>query len=697
VGYYCGVDIGGTFTDCVIVDEEGGRTIAKSPSTPGDFAQGFLDALEVGAGSIGRTLEELLADTDLLLHGTTVGTNVLVQMRGARTGLITTRGHRDALLMMRSAGRSKGLPFETLLRVSQHRKPEPIIPPHLIKEVSERIDWAGNEVMPLNEDEARHAIEELVEAGVEAIGISLLFGYVNRDHERRLRELVREIAPDVFVCCGHELAVKPGEYERSATAAINAYIGPSTSDYVARLGDEVRKKGYKNPLLIMQAAGGVVPSKKAAGAPLFTIGSGPVGGISGGKFLAARLDHPNVITCDMGGTSFDVGIIRDGEPLASSETVTNQYTYFMPRLAIESIGAGGGSIIWTEDASGTIRVGPESAGAAPGPACYGRGGTRATVTDADLQLGYQNPDGFLGGRLALDVDAARTAMEEVGAPLGMDAVTAAAGAVRIVNHHMGELIRQMTVVQGLDPRDFVVYAYGGAGPLHATGYARELGVRKVVVPLSGSASTWSALGVMASDILHVYEHAELMAAPFDARRLSEVFERLEAEAREQLRSEGMEAEAIHLARSAEMKFSLQIHRVEVAVPDGPLGDADMADLANAFVERYEEIYGKGSGFADAGIEVGLLSVKAWGRIRIPELTAADGDGRNGAAAHGTRDVYWESHGDFCETAIHQAADLPAGASITGPAVIEMAETTVPIPPGDTATIDEYRNIVVTLA
>lgn len=696
MGFYCGIDIGGTFTDCVILDAEGRATIAKTLSTPPNFAEGFLDAVTAGAAKLGLEADAFLEQTDLVLHGTTVGTNILVQQRGAKTGLITTRGHRDALIIMRSAGRSKGLPLEKLLRVSHHRKPDPIVPPHLIHDVTERVDWAGNVVVPLNEDDVREAVSKLVEQGVEAIAVSLLFGYVNTAHEKRVRDIALEMAPGLFVCCGHELAAKPGEYERTATAAINAYIGPSTSRYVSSIGAQLAERGYRNPLLIMQAAGGVAPSDAAAAAPLFTIGSGPVGGITGARFLAERLGHPNVITCDMGGTSFDVGLIRDGEAVTDSEAVTNQYTYFMPRLAIESIGAGGGSIIRADEGSGTLRVGPESAGARPGPVCYGSGGTEPTVTDADVVLGYLNPDEFLGGELKLDVDAARAAMERVAGGVGMDVTTAAAGAVRIVNHHMGELMRQMTVEQGLDPRDFVVYAYGGAGPVHATGYARELGVKEVVVPLSSLASTWSALGVMSSDVLHVYEHAELMAAPFDGSHLTEIYERLEGIALAQLRADGLEDDAIELVRSAELKFRLQIHRVEVGMPDGPLGPEETEDLIGRFIERYEAIYGRGSAFVEAGVEVGLLTVKAWGRIRSPEINPVANVQPSVPEPHGTRDVHWPGVGDFVTTPVYDGMQLAPGAQIAGPAIIEMPETTVPVYPEDGARVDEFGSIVLTL-
>jgi N-methylhydantoinase A len=691
VGYLCGVDIGGTFTDAVIMDGSGAITLGKVSSTPPEFSRGFLAALTDAASRIGLTLAELLADTDVLLHGTTVGTNVLVQMRGARTGLITTRGHGDALIMMRSAGRSAGLPIEKLLRVSRHRKPDPIVPRTRIREVSERVDWAGDVVLPLNEDEARQAIEELVAAGCEAIAISFLWGFVNPGHERRVRELVRELAPDVFVTCAHELIGKPGEYERTAAAAINAFIGPATASYVTDLDAGLEERGYVNPLLIMQAAGGVAPAAEVIAKPVFTIASGPVGGVTGAAYLAELLGHPNVIACDMGGTSFDVGVVVDGAPLTSSDTIITQYTFFMPRLDIESIGSGGGSLVWMDARSRTLRVGPESAGATPGPACYGRGGTRPTVTDCDLFLGRYNPDTFLGGHLHLDAAAARTAIEDVAAEVGLDPVVCADGALRIVESQMGDLMRQMTIERGRDPRDFVVYAFGGAGAAHAVAFAREIGCSTVVVPLGDLASTWSALGVMSSDVLHVVEHSELVPAPFPPDRLNVIFDGLEARAREQLRAEGFEDEDIVLTRFAEMKFSLQIHQVEVPVPSGTLTGADAEAQIDRFVERYEQHYGKGSAFPGAGAQIGNFRVLARGRLRTPALPEVPA---RAAEPAGTRDVYWREIGAYHPTPVFLGADLGAGSTVDGPAILDYADTTVVVPPGARADVDRLGNVVI---
>jgi len=691
MGYYCGVDIGGTFTDCVVIDDDGKLTLAKVSSTPPEFHRGFIDAVGEAARKLGLERDEFLAGTSLLLHGTTVGTNALVQRRGARTGLITTRGHRDHLLMMRSYGRSAGLPIEQLLRVSRHRKPAPIVPPQLIREVSERVDWEGEVVLPFNEVEARAAVDELLAEDVEAIAVSFLWGFVNPAHELRMKEIIRELSPDVFISCAHELIAKPGEYERTAAAAINAFIGPATARYVREVADATRTGGYRAPLLIMQASGGVAPAEVAAENPLFTIGSGPVGGVTGVAYLARRLGHDNVIAADMGGTSFDVGIVAGGEPLTASETIINQYTFFMPRLDIESIGAGGGSIVWVDEHSRTLRVGPQSAGAQPGPACYGRGGTEPTTTDCGVILGRYNPDSFLGGQLHLDVHAARTALERVSAPMGMDLVEAADGALRIVESHMADLMRQMTVERGLDPRDFVIYSYGGAGGAHAVAFARELGCRTVVVPLGDMASTWSALGVMTSDVLHLHEQSELLSSPFPADRLNEIYGRLEADARAQLLAEGFADEDIELSRIAEMKFSLQIHVLEVPVPDRKLSDADMAAQVERFVSRYEQTFGEGSAFPGAGTQIGTCRVIARGRVRTPELPehpAAE------ARPAGSREVYWRELGGAHATDIYRGEELGTGSSVSGPAIIELPVTTVVLPPGAEARVDALGSIVI---
>lgn len=694
MAFFCGVDIGGTFTDCVLLDEEGRVTQSKVSSTPEDPTEGFLASIAEAAAQIGMAVDEVLGETRLLLHGTTTGTNTMVQMKGARAGLLTTRGHRDALLMMRSAGRSMGLPIEKLLHVSRQRKPDPIIPAERIFEVSERVDWEGDVIAPLNEVEVRAAAASCLAQGVEAIAISFLWGFVNPAHEVRAREIVESVAPGVFVTCAHELIGKPGEYERTAATAVNAYIGPSSSGYFRRLDETIRERGYRHPLLIMQASGGVATAGEAATTPLFTIGSGPVAGLVGCASLARRAGDTRVIATDMGGTSFDVGIIDAGEPLTDSHSVVNQYNFYMPRLRVESIGAGGGSLLWIDENSQTLRVGPESAQAVPGPACYGRGGTRPTTTDANVVLGFYAPSATLSDGLILDRDAAQRALETVSAPLGMTPVEAAAGATRIIDHQMAGLMRQLTLEQGLDPRDFAVYAFGGAAGLHASGYTRALGAARYVVPRGNLASGFSALGVVDSDVLHIYEHAELLRAPFDAARMNQILEGLEERGRKQLAAEGISPDATRLERSAGMKFSLQIHEVETPVAGGVLDERAARAQVDTFVARYEEIYGAGSAFPGAGCEIGVLRVRARGRSPVPELSGVAAG--SGVRATGTREIYWSEHRETRPSAVYDGVSLGAGDRVAGPAVIEFPSTLVALRPGDRGEMDEHGNLVVTV-
>jgi N-methylhydantoinase A len=691
--YYCGVDTGGTFTDCAIIDETGAITIAKRPSTPDDYSVGVFDALGACAGRLGLAIEDLLVNTEHLFLGTTVGTNALLQMKGARTGLITTRGHKDSLLIMRSAGRSIGLPIEQLLHVSRHQKPPPLIPRRLIKEVSERIDWKGDVFLNLNETEAEEAIQSLVAEGVDAIGICFLWSIVNPDHEKLLKGMVERIAPDLFVSCSHELIAKRGEYERAVGTAINCFIGPVMKSYIEKVESKAASLGFAKQILVLQINGGVAPAAEIVRSPLYTISSGPSAGVTGSGFLAATMGNDNVIITDMGGTSFETGIIYAGQPLTASETIINQYVFSMPRLDVESIGSGGGSVLWVEEISGTLKVGPQSAGADPGPACYGNG-LIPTVTDANLVLGYLNPDNFLGGKIRLDKDKSVAAIRPLAKQMGLDVFEVAAGAVRIAETKMAELIRQMTLQRGLDPRDFVLFSYGGAGPTHACEYARELGIRRVVIPLGTISSTWSAFGTLCADVLHVYEKSELLSPPFDLEYINRMFEELEAKGLRQLEEDGVERDRIEFRRFIEMKYKMQIHQLEVPVPSGLLDQAGLEQVLVRFEEIYESFYGKGSAYREAGVEIGLFKVNAVGRMvrpQLPELGTAED-----APVTGSREIYWRDGGELRDTPIYSGTGLKAGFVVSGPAIIEYPETTVVVPPFAEGVVDRSGSFVIEL-
>src|SRR3954467_12223847 len=441
MSYLVGIDIGGTFTDCAIVDRAGKLLTTKVPSTPPDFARGMLDALGAGAQAIGISLDEFCRDIAFLSHGTTVGTNTIIQKRGAKVGLITTKGHEDAIHIMRGSRGYGGRDIRKVVHFPETSKPAPIVPKRLIRGVSERVDCFGEVVVRLNEQEAEAAIRDLLAQGVQAIAICFLWSFRNPAHENRVKAMVQGIAPEVFVTTSFEIAPKWGEYERVTATALNAYLGPVMGGYLERLNVALKKLGYAHGLQITQCGGGTVPVERAGEAPLLTLDSGPVSGVTASLFLGAAMGEKNVITTDMGGTSFDVAIIHDGKPAYSFITNTDQYEYFLPKIDLQAIGSGGGSLARAHPETRTLSVGPDSAGAFPGPVCYSRGGKIPTVTDAQLVLGYLDPENFAGGRMKLDRQAAFDAIKNLGAEIGMNAIECAAGVCRIVELQMADIIR----------------------------------------------------------------------------------------------------------------------------------------------------------------------------------------------------------------------------------------------------------------
>src|SRR3954462_5799324 len=414
MGDLVGIDIGGTFTDCAIVDGAGKLLTTKVPSTPSDFSQGMMDALGVGAEKLGLTLDDFCRDIAFLSHGTTVGTNTIIQKKGAKVGLITTKGHEDAIHIMRGSRGYGGRDIRKGVHFPETSKPAPILPQKLIRGIWERGDCFGEVVVSLNEKEAEAAIHELLNEGVQAIAICFLWSFRNPAHENRVKAMVQKIAPQVFVTPSIDIAPKWGEYERVTATALNAYLGPVMGGYLDRLDTSLKKLGYQHGLQITQCGGGTVPVARAGEAPLLTLDSGPVSGVTASMFLGAAMGEKNVITTDMGGTSFDVSIIFDGKPAYSFISNTDQYEYFLPKVDLQAIGAGGGSLVRANPETRTLSVGPDSAGAFPGPVCYSRGGKIPTVTDAQLVLGYLDPENFAGGRMKLDHQAALREIEDLG-------------------------------------------------------------------------------------------------------------------------------------------------------------------------------------------------------------------------------------------------------------------------------------------
>jgi N-methylhydantoinase A len=670
-----GVDIGGTFTDCVGVDPEGRLHHAKALSTHDrDASEGVLEALSALAAGVGMATEELLGQAERLGHGTTIGTNLLVERRGARVALVTTAGHADALGMMRGAGRTAGLPIDRVFDVRATSKPAPLVPRAAIGELHERVSADGAVVAPLDEARAREMLRALLDGGeFEGVAVTLLWSFRNDVHERRVAEFVSELAPGAFVSLSSQTAPRQGEYERTVAAVINSYVGPASVAYLDRLADRLREAGFTGELLVMQANGGVADIAHARARPIKLIGSGPAGGISGVSLLAARSGHANVIATDMGGTSFEVGLLIDGRPVVAGQQVVDQHTFHQPHLDARSIACGGGSIAWVSP-DGGLRVGPRSAGSMPGPAAYGRGGTEPTVTDADVVLGFLDPDAFLGGAMELDADAAGRAVASIAEPLELSVTEAAGGILRVNNHAAATLIRQRTLEQGLDPRDFVVYAYGGAGPLHAWGFAAELGVRQVIVPLGNGAATLSAYGIAAGDLVQHHEVECRARSPLSAAELAAAVERAETAARA-----SMPGQAPQLSRVALMRYAEQLlQSVPVILRDGVVDDAACGQLLEDFDAEYERQFGAFAKALFQAVEVFAVRVEA----RVPGSVRKVRPASRAAACEprGERQVHWAEPGAVA-TPIYDGAALGDDQRIDGPAVIELDYTTVPVAPG----------------
>jgi N-methylhydantoinase A len=698
--YRIGIDMGGTFTDAFMLGEDGSAHVAKVDTRPTDLLSTTSDIVDGLAAQVGLSAEELLPRVRRFMLGTTLTTNLLVTQSGVAAGMLTTRGHRDVLYVAGGAqGKIAGLSDDDIRHSGGLDKPTPLVARDRIVEIDERIDYKGEEIVPLDEEAVRAAAVELRDAGVKAIGIGFLWSFRYPEHELRAAEIVAEAAPELDVTCSHQLVARLGEYLRFSSTAINAYCAPVLRQYLEEQTAALQARGLTVEPLIMQASGGVIPASRAADMSLFSVDSGPVAGVVGASELGGRIGQRNVICTDMGGTTFDVGLVREGAPVTAGSGVAHRYPFFGQIVDVSSIGSGGGSLAWVDEVSGLLKVGPQSAGANPGPACYGRGGERPTVTDANVVLGFLNPDAFLGGEMSLDVEASERAIDEhVAGPLGLSTLEAAQAIFRITNGHMADFLRKKTIENGYDPRSFDLFAYGGAGPVHATAFARELGVSQVIVPLGNVASVYSALGVLTSDIRYVFERAESAMAPFDGPRLGEIFAELSDSARELLRSDGVEDADIELRCSVDLRYAGQIFDVELPL-DGPIADeAGAAAVLERFDQRYDELFGEGAGFREAGIELLMVRVTGVGRNEPLDLGDAAGAGSDDVAAalKGQRQIAWEGHGRI-ETDTYDGDLLGAGAVITGPAVIELSHTSVVLHPGDRAEWHDAGTIEIGVA
>ena len=664
-----GIDVGGTFTDLVAVDDEGRVTLAKSASTPSDPSIGVMDGLDLLAAEVSLDRRRFLAETELIVHGTTVATNALLERKGATVGMLTTEGHRDIIEMR------EGLKEDRYnLRMPP---PVPLVPRARRLGVKERIRFDGRVDTPLSRASLESAVRALAKARVDAVAVCYLHAYRDARHEKATRQALERLLPTAYVSLSSEVLPQIKEYERFCTTVVNAYVGPTLARYLASLAGRLEQSGYKGQVLIMQSHGGVATIadsvRLAAGAVL----SGPAGGIAGCRHAARLLDEGNLISFDMGGTSTDIALLESGEPHLTGDKSVAGSKVALPSIDIHTLGAGGGSIARV-DAGGILHVGPESAGADPGPACYGRGGTAATVTDANAVLGLLDPGNFLGGRMRLDVEAARRAVEKVAKALDISVVAAAEGIHRVVNTNMAEGIRLVSVRRGADPRRFALLSFGGAAGLHITEVARMLEISRVVVPRV--ASVLSAWGMLATDLRYEFVRTHVgEAGTIVAPRLRRVFAEMEADGRRRLgKSFGGE---VAIRRSVDMRYGEQTFEIQVPLDGVAMASADLMDqVVERFHRRHEELYT----YSAPGQDVVLVNARLAVIGRLPALPSEETrPGAGAMVAPRSRRVFLER---WMEVPVYDLATLLPGHEVKGAAIFESPTTTILIRTGERALV-----------
>lgn len=693
---YLGIDTGGTFTDVVELDDTGRLRLEKAFSTPAVPEQGILDALAAIAESGALDIRRLLSETERFAHGTTVSTNALIQRRGARVGLITTRGFEDTLFIGRGPiGRVGGLPQSKAMDFLHTEPPPPLVDKALVRGVSERIVSSGEVLAPLDDDEARAAIEALIAAGAESLAVCLLWSFKNPIHERRVREIARSVAPLLPVSLSCEIAPRIGEYERTVTTVVNAFLGPVTERYISGLQTKLAGLGLKRPVQVMKSSGSVMLPDAVAHQAVSIVNSGPIGGLVAARHLGKLLGYDKVITGDMGGTSFDVGLI-------AGDTFEEENTPFLdqglpvqiPAIKVVTIGAGGGSIAWTDGYR--LQVGPQSAGADPGPACYGRGGEQPTVTDALVVLGIIDPENFFGGRYVLDRDKAYAAIDaQIAKPLGLDTLEAAAGIYEVVTARMADLIRKVSVESGYDPREFCFLSYGGAGGAHCSDLRAQLGLQRVIVPYA--APVFSALGLVLSDI--AYRHVRSAPMLLDggvttSDAVNKIFREIGERALVDLRASGFDDAEAAMRYTVEMRYAGQMNEVALDWPRGRLDAGELPALRDAFEAHYQQKYGSGSIRRENPLEIISFRAEAVKTTSKPGFARLFEE-KPGATVtpRSRRPVYVRGRG-WVEAAIYAYADLGAGTPLAGPTVIERESTTIWLPHGTSATLDAYGNLSI---
>jgi N-methylhydantoinase A len=681
--YRLGVDVGGTFTDLICVTADGEVVLDKTPTTLDDQSTGVMNGLAQLAEHFGLTIAQLCGQLDIVVHGTTTGDNTMIEMNGAPTGLLVTEGHRDEIELRRCHKEEIWDPSAP--------GPAPIARRRARIPIPERVDFQGATLLALDEDAVRRGVQRLRALGVRSIAVMYLFSTVNPDHERRTREIILEEYPDVdHVTLSHEVMPRGPEFERVSTTLVNAYLAPKLARYIGNLQDKLRSAGFAGPLLIMQSTGGVMPPDYVARRAVSVLASGPTGGVMGATVAARLAGIGDFVAVDMGGTSYDLCLVRGGRPEIKTDW-NWRYRYYigMPMVDVQSVGAGGGSIARVRQ--GALLVGPESAGSTPGPACYGRGGDRPTVTDADAVLGYLPVDGFAGGRMQLDLDAARAAIDRgVASPLGLDVVAAAWGIERIVNANMANATRKVLAGYGADPRTLSLIAYGGNGPVHAWAIAPELGIARVVVPKTAPA--FSALGVLVADyVVDVVRSYVTPLSQLDVGRLTGLLAELLDEGAKELEPAGLDDADVATDLYVQMCYPGQNFDMSVPIPEGTAFDeTQLLDLAERFHDQHERE--RGFCFRNQQPLVRGTRLVARGHTPKPDRLAALGALSDAAAARtGTRRAYF---GEWIDTPVFDGTLLGAGATIDGPALVEEGFTVVVVPPGATARLDTLGNYLI---
>lgn len=694
--YVIGVDIGGTFTDAVIMDDQGSISLGKAFSTPPDFSQGIIDALTVVAQALEIDLGELFESARLFLHSTTVAENAVVEGTLARAGLITTRGFEHTLFSTRGGyGRWSGLTEDEKRNPIETDKLHPIVPIGLIRGIRERTDSQGNVLVEAKPGEIQTALQQLLEQDVEAIGVSLLWSFANTENEEKVAKVLSELSPQTFLTLSHRIAPIVGEYERTSTVALNSGLGPVVHSYLESLSAKLEEYGFEGSLLVMQAHGGLLPFQTAAERPVGMIESGPVSGLVGSKDLGGRLGFQNIIAADMGGTTFKVGVVREGRIEYQRESMVLRYHYALPKMDVVSLGLAGGSIISVDPRSGAPQIGPRSAGSYPGPVCYDHGGEEPTITDVDAILGYLNSTYFVAGRAELNVAKARAMFKEkVADPLGMDVPEAAAAMYRLANSMIYDLLHKVTIQRGLDPRQFAIFSYGGTAGMHVAAYGDELGASHIIIP--HSASVHGAFGLITSDIVHEDQTTSPMKAPWALEQINSIYEELRGRVEDQLNQAGFKNDEIRIRRSVDMRYRRQVHILTVPVPgQGTLGEQDLEETLRLFERLYEERYGKESAYREAGVEMVSYRVRGEGIVKTPEFRVQDlGDKDPSSAVVETRKAWVQQAGEFQDVRGYDFERLRPGHEISGPSIIWTPITTIVLNPDQVARVDEYKNLIV---